>query len=117
MTTVFKEGVVTFSDEELRKYRQYMYWSSGVICYDKSGKFIADPFNEFPQSYTVDLTKDRQSLLYDLSSHYVMSFPEPSEREVLELLNKGIKEVKYNFDNIPWSDSEYHYCGSFVLAE
>ena len=116
-TIKFPEGDVILTQSELAKTRLLMYLTSGVKCYNKNGSFIENPFEEFPESYTVDLTQDYHWLLYDLSCHYVMNFPAPSGREVGEYLTYVRPKLKYVCDNIPWSDSEYRYCGTFHLVE
>jgi hypothetical protein len=94
-----------------------MYMYSGVRCYNKNGGLIKNPFDEFPESYTIDLTGDYHGILDDLSSYYVMEFPAPSYREMVEHLTNGRQTLKYACDNIPWSDSEYCYCGTFRFVD
>ena len=108
---------IAFTDEELEKTRNYMYMTSGVKCYNKDGNLIKNPFDEFPQSYTVDVTKDFHAFLYDLCCEYVMCFPEPSVNEMAALLAKEPHTARYECDNIPWSDNEYHYCGTFIRVD
>ncbi len=109
----FEEDELIFTPEEMTKASMFLYLSSGVKCYDKDGNYLKDPFNGRAESYTIDLTKDYHAILYDLSCDYVMEFPAPNEQEVLALLTKGQKTVKYVFDHIPWSDGEYRYPGSY----
>ena len=105
--------VIDFTADELAIVRKYQCAVSGVKFYDEDGKLIEDPYNEFPQSYTIDLSKDYHALLYDLSSWYYIEFPEP----VIELLKQEHETVKYVFDNVPWSSSGLTYPGSFNRAE
>ena len=116
-SVMFDNNRIDLTDEELCKVRQYQLWSSGVKFYDKNDKPIDNPFDEFPQTYTIDLTKDYHSLLYDLSSEYYLEFPEPDRQELVERLMKEQHTVKYVFDNIPWSSSGIRYPGSFHYEE
>ena len=113
----FGENELTFTPEEMLKVSLYLYWSSGVKCYDKDGNYLKDPFEKTPESYTIDLTKDYNAILYDLSTDYYFEFPAPNEQEAIELLTKGQKTVKYVFDHIPWTGGEYTNPGSFKLVE
>ena len=110
--------VIDFTAEELAKVRKYQYAVSGVKFYDKDGKLIEDPYNEFPQSYTIDLSRDYHALLYDLSSWYYIEFSEPYRgQDIIELLKQEHETVKYIFDNVPYSSSGVTCPGTFIREE
>ena len=108
-TTKFQEGEVALSETEQGKCWLYMYYSSGVRCYNKEGALI-NPFDEHPEYYTVDIRHDFHTIIYELCVAYQDEFPEPSEKDVLRILQKGqalsLEEKRSNPD---WCKVKYVY--------
>jgi len=106
------EHTVNFTENELKKYREALYFTSGVRCFDKEGKLIENPFNELPHSYIINYLDHYGLFLYEMETVYVMPFPACGNKNG----SRPTHDELFILDEKPYSDGTFVYPGRYEFA-
>ena len=106
--------MVKFTESEWKKYREVLYFTSGMRCFDKEGNLIEDPFEQLPHSIVSYYDNDCGRFFYEMACEYNMDFstsgtPNNFDEDV-------IGEVAI-FNEKPYSDGTFTYPGMYEFAE